>query len=254
MRVTVLGSNAGAPGRSNAASGYVVDDAAGSIMLDAGPGTFMKLAETMDPADLDGVVLSHLHVDHCSDLFGLYAHLAYERGADVSVAVVGPKGMRDRFAAFIGAGDGHVLHRVLEFEEVEPGATTYLGGYQITVGAAVHPVPALVTRVEVQGASLVYSGDTGPGGDLIDVATGAGTLLCEAAIQGVRTEDTYPYHLTAFEAGEIAAAAGVFDLVVTHISERFDPQVSIDQASGAFVGPISYAGPGSTFAVRTGSE
>jgi ribonuclease BN (tRNA processing enzyme) len=75
--------------------------------------------------------------------------------------------------------------------------------------------------------------------------------LCEAAIQGIRDADTYPYHLTAFEAGEIAAATGAHELVLTHISSRLDPQLSIDQAAGAFVGPISYAAPATTFAVPT---
>lgn len=250
MRVTVLGSNAAGPSRSNAASGYLLEDAAGAVLLDAGPGTFAKLAELMDPADLDGVLVSHRHVDHAADLFALYGYLAWENEAKSSVPVVAPPGTRDRIAAFIGAGDDHVVHRVLEFEEVEPGATTYLGGYQVTVGEAVHPVPAFVSRLEASGAVLAYSGDTGPGGDLIELATGAATLLCEAAIQGVRTEDTYPYHLTAFEAGEVASASGAFELVLTHLSARLDPQLSIDQASGAFVGPITYAAPGTTFPVR----
>jgi ribonuclease BN (tRNA processing enzyme) len=251
VRFTVLGSNASSPGRTNAASGYLVEGAEGAVLLDAGPGTFMRLADRIDPRSLSGVVISHLHVDHCSDLFGLYAYLAYEADAEVSVPVLGPRGSRDRFARFIGADDGHVLHRVLAFEELAPGAVAYLGGYRVTVGEAVHPVPALVSRLEAGGASLVYSGDTGPGGDLIELATDTSTLLCEAAMQGVRTSDTYPYHLTAFEAGEIAAAAGAFELVVTHIPSRLDPETSVAEASGAYVGPISYADPGTTFRVRT---
>lgn len=251
MRVTVLGSNAGAPSRTNGGSGYLVESSAGVVMLDAGPGTFMRLAELMDPADLDGVVLSHLHVDHCIDTFSLFSYLAYDREGRARVPVIAPTGSRDQMAAFLGAGPDHVFTDVLQFDEAEPGATTYLGGYEVTVGSAVHPVPALVTRLTAAGASLTYSGDTGPGGDLIDLATGTGVLLCEASIQGVRDDGTYPYHLTAFEAGEIASAAGAFELVLTHVPSRLDPRLSIDQASGAFVGPISYAGPGTTFSVRT---
>lgn len=247
----MLGSNAGAPARTNAASGYLVEGPAGSVLLDAGPGTFMRLAERIEPADLDGVVISHRHVDHCSDLFGLYAYLAYEHGGDVRIPIVVPTGVPQAMATFVGAGADHAFHRVFDFEEIEPGSTTYLGGYRVAVGSAVHPVPALVTRLEGGGADLTYSGDTGPGGDLIELATGTTTLLCEAAIQGARDADTYPYHLTAFEAGEIAAATGVHELVLTHISSRLDPQLSIDQAAGAFVGPISYAAPATTFAVPT---
>ncbi|MFO7699811.1 MAG: MBL fold metallo-hydrolase, partial [Acidimicrobiia bacterium] len=59
------------------------------------------------------------------------------------------------------------------------------------------------------------------------------------------------YHLTAFEAGETAAIAGVFDLALTHMSASLDPRISIDEASGAFVGPIIHAAPGTSFTVRT---
>ncbi len=251
MNVTVLGSNAAAPSRDNAASGYLVQGPAGTVMLDAGPGTFMRLAERMDPAELDGIVISHRHVDHCSDLFGIYAYLAYEHGARARIPVVAPEGMHRAMAEFLGADPDHAFYRVFEFEEPAPGTPTYLGGYEVTVGMAVHPVPAFVTRLEGGGADLTYSGDTGPGGDLIELASGTTTLLCEAAIQGARDEETYPYHLTAFEAGEIAAATGVHELVLTHLSSRLDPQLSIDQAAGAYVGPITYAAPATTFAVPT---
>lgn len=211
----------------------------------------MELAQRTEPADLDGVVLSHIHVDHCADVLALYAYLAFEHGAHTQVTVLAPAGTQSRVAQFVGADDDHLFHRVLRFEELSPGDSTSMGNFRISVGSAVHPVPAFVTRIESDNGVLTYSGDTGPGGDLIEFATGASTLLCEAAIQGVRSDATYPYHLTAFEAGEIAAVAGADSLVLTHISARLDPQTSIDQASGAYVGPISYAGPGRTFAVRT---
>jgi len=251
VNVTVLGSNAAAPARTNPASGYLVSEGPDRILLDAGPGTFMRLAERIDPTELSGVVVSHIHVDHCADVFALYAYLAFEVATDTPVTVVAPAGTRDRMARFVGAGSEHVFHRVLAFEELAPGESTLLDGFRVSVGEAVHPVPAFVTRIEVGGEVLAYSGDTGPGGDLIEYATGASTLLCEAAIQGLRTVDTYPHHMTALEAGEVAAAAAVDALVLTHLASRLDPQISIDQASGAYVGPISYAGPGRTFAVRT---
>jgi ribonuclease BN (tRNA processing enzyme) len=152
-------------------------------------------------------------------------------------------------AAFVRAGDDHVFHEVLHFQEVAPGDESVVGGFLLRFGRAVHPVPAVVTRVAADGSTLVYSGDTGPGGDLIEVSTGAGTLMCEASLQGPRDEHTYPYHLTARETGEIAAMAGVYDLVVTHVPARLDPRLSIDQAASAFAGSISYASPGATFEI-----
>lgn len=249
MRLHVLGSNAGSPSRSNPASGYLLSHADTHIWVDAGPGTFMRLAGIMDPGTLGGVVLSHTHVDHCADVMALYTYMAYGPSGPMPIPVHAPTGTRDHLAAFARADEGHVFHEALEIVEHEPGATADVGGFVIRFGEAVHPVPALVARFDADGSSLVYSGDTGPGGDLIELATGAATLLCEAALQGVRDHETYPYHLTAFEAGEIAAAAGVSELIVTHVPAGLDPRASIDQASGAFVGPIDYAAPGRVFEI-----
>jgi len=250
VRVIVLGSSSGGPSRDNPASGYLVETAGARIWLDAGPGTFMALAEHIDPGTLDAVVISHTHVDHCSDLLALFAHLAYGSGPGPRVTVHAPEGTRDHIAAFARAGEGHVLHDTLSFDEVTAGSRRDVGDVSLAFGHAVHPVPALVSRLTSGGASLVYSGDTGPGGDLLEIARSAGTLLCEATLTGVRDASTYPYHLTAWEAGDIAASAGVHDLILTHLPRDSDPVRSIDEAGGAFVGDIRYAEPGSTFMVE----
>jgi ribonuclease BN (tRNA processing enzyme) len=220
--------------------------------MDAGTGTFMELAERVDPGTLDAVIVSHTHVDHCSDLFGLYGYLAFGPSGDVPVKVFVPEGAAAHLAAFARASDEHIFNVVLDIEEVAPGGTVTVDDISIGFGEAIHPVPALVTRLEVDGASLVYSGDTGPDGDLLEMAAGADVLLCEASIGGLRDERTYPYHLTAIEAGEAAARAGVGRLILTHIGALMDPQQSLDEASGAFAGTISYAEPGSVIEIRGG--
>lgn len=247
MRLTVLGSNAGAPGRTNPASGYLVEANGAHVWMDAGPGTLMKLAALTDPGTLDAVVISHTHVDHCTDLLGLFAYLAYGPGGVVPIDVHAPVGTRDHLAAFARAGAGHVFDDVLVFHEHHSGASAVVGPFAASFGAAVHPVPALVTRLVHDGTALVYSGDTGPGGDLEDLAERADILVCEASIQGDRSPDTYPHHLTAYEAGAIASAAEVGVLVVTHVPAGLDPAVSVAEARERFDGPVHYASPDTTF-------
>jgi ribonuclease BN (tRNA processing enzyme) len=254
MRLTVLGSRGSAPSRDNPGSGYLVEAGGRRLLLDAGPGTFMALAGIVDPATLDAVVLSHAHVDHASDLFALYAYLAYGTSDRKSTVVFAPVGTRERCAAFVGAETGHVFHQVLDFVPVEPGDAHSVGGLDLRFGGAVHPVPALVTRIDVAGRSLVYSGDTGPGGDLPELASLAGMLLCEASLGGVRDDETYAFHLTAFEAGEIAAASGVHSLVLTHLPYDRDPEVAVDEAGAAFVGNILHATPGTIFTIGEGAD
>jgi len=249
MKLTILGSTAGAPSRTNPASGYLVEHGDTSIWMDAGTGTFMELAARVDPGSLDAVVISHTHVDHCSDLFGLYGYLAFGPSGNVPVKVFVPEGTAAHLAAFARANDEHVFNVVLDIEEVAPGGEVTVGDVTLRFGKAIHPVPALVTRISGAGRTLVYSGDTGPGGDLMEMATGADVLLCEASIAGVRDTQTYEYHLTAFEAGETASWAGADRLILTHIGALMDPQSSLDEASGAFAGDIAYAAPGTVFEI-----
>jgi len=249
MNLTILGSTAGAPSRTNPASGYLVEIEDVSIWMDAGTGTFMELAERVDPGKLDAVVISHTHVDHCSDLYGLYGYLAFGPSGDVPVKVYVPGGAAEHLAAFARASDEHIFNMVLDIEEVAPGDVASVGEVEIRFGEAIHSVPALVMRIEVVGASLTYSGDTGPGGDLLEMATGTDVLLCEASLGGIRDDRTYPYHLTAIEAGETAAWGGVDRLILTHIGAVMDPQQSLDEASGAFAGRIEYAEPGRVFEI-----
>ena len=248
MNLTVLGSSASAPGRANPGSGFLVTSDTARIWMDCGPGTFGALAQRMDPADVDAVVLSHIHPDHSVDLIALYSYLVWGAGSGRSVRVLAPEGARERIAAFVGAdAPDHPLFRALVFEHVGSGSQTVVGDLGLRFGDAAHSVRAVVTRIDHGSSSLTYSGDTGPGGDLIDLAQLTDLLLCEASLQGVRSPGTYPHHLTAREAGEVASTAGAGALVLTHIPEQFDTQLSIDQASSAFVGSISYATPGATF-------
>jgi ribonuclease BN (tRNA processing enzyme) len=249
MKLTVLGSSGGTPTRTNPASGYLVETGDETLWIDAGTGTFMPLAARIDPGRLSAVVLSHMHVDHCSDIFGLYGYLAYGPSGTVPVPVYLPKGGAEHLAEFARAGAEHVFRSVLDLITVGPGDTVSVGGVTLTFGAAVHPVPALVTRLKADGVSMTYSGDTGPGSDLVELAMRSDLLLCEASLAGERTDALYPYHLTATEAGDTAAAAHVGRLVITHLAHTVDPPTAATEASTAFRRPVEIAVPGATFEI-----
>jgi ribonuclease BN (tRNA processing enzyme) len=220
-----------------------------SLWLDAGTGTFMELAGLVDPGTIDGVIISHIHVDHCTDLFGLYGYLGFGPSGTIPVPVLVPRGAAEHLAAFARAGEEHVFHTVFDLVEVDAGSTVKIDDVEIRFGDAVHPVPALVTRFNTPDGSLVYSGDTGPGSDLLELASGADVLLCEATIAGERDEGTYAYHLTAFEAGRIATDAEVRTLVITHLAAGVEPDRALHEAADGFQGDLVLALPGTTITI-----
>jgi ribonuclease BN (tRNA processing enzyme) len=242
MKLVVLGSNGTYPTLGRPASGYLVEAGETAVLLDCGPGVFPHLlARDRLP---DGIVLSHVHGDHCLDLLPLFNHVRFDRPDLRGIPLLAPEGVVDRLAAFAGADPDHAFFSVFAPQVVGPDDVLDVARLTLRFGEAVHPVPAVVTRVDDGERSLTYSGDTGPGGDLEAIATGSDVLVCEATLQGVPGEDRYPYHLFASEAGAIARAAGTSRLVVTHVAPSLDPARSAAEAASEFDGPVELAEPG----------
>ena len=109
-------------------------------------------------------------------------------------------------------------------------------------------VSALGFRIEVEGASLAYTGDAGPSDDVVKLARDADVFLSEATWQD--QEDLLPFHLSARQAGEHAERAGAGRLLLTHIWPTLDVATSLAQAAEAYTGPVELAIEGARIEVR----
>jgi ribonuclease BN (tRNA processing enzyme) len=132
-----------------------------------------------------------------------------------------------------------------DFHEYD-GQPIALGPFTITAGEVVHPITAYGMRVEADGAVLVYSGDTGPCQELVDLAQRADLLLAEAAFVESGTNPV-DLHMTGKQAGAAAAEAGVSRLVLTHVPPWHDPEIARGEAAEVFEGPIDLAVTGATY-------
>jgi len=115
-----------------------------------------------------------------------------------------------------------------------------LGGLRFTFSRNAHPDPSFSMRIENKDRTLVYIADTGWTDALIRIANEADLLLCEASLYD-EFQGRIPGHLTAGEAGKIAAAAGVQHLVLTHLPHFGDHNELIQQAGRTFSGKIELA-------------
>lgn len=242
MRLIVLGCSGSGPGPASPASGYLVQAGGTNLVLDLGNGTMGALQRHLDPFRVDAVALSHLHPDHCADVSALYVHLRYHPHPPPGRAplpVHAPDGAADRFAAAYAPDAAQRaatdLSDVLAFHPLAP--TARIGDVVLRTAPVDHPCAAFALRVEHEGRSLVYSGDTGPCAALVELARGADVLLCEATWPH-RADAPPGVHLSGTQAGEHATAAGVGSLLLTHVAPWSDPEELRAEAEAAFAGPV----------------
>ena len=244
MHLTVLGCAGSFPSAHSPASSYLVEHGSARLVLDMGNGSISSLQRHVDlddPASLDGVVISHGHVDHCADLGSLYVIRAYHpRVRFPLLPVLGPVGFAQRMAGLYGTSVS-ALSEAFAFIEVgeEP---VRIGPFAIRSCAARHPGPSHCIRVDCQVASLAYSGDTGPNEDLVELAAGVDLAVFEASFVG--EGGPLDLHLTATQAADHARRAGARRLLATHLVAWNDDAQVLAEAQAAFDGPVQLARPG----------
>lgn len=108
-------------------------------------------------------------------------------------------------------------------------------GQPVTLADGRHIAPEMVHGVPAPGARLAVVGDTEEIASLIEPVRGADTLVIEATFLErdtalARTRG----HLTAADAARLACKADVGELLLTHISGRYQPQEILMEAARYF--------------------
>lgn len=246
LTLTVVGCSGSFPGPDSPASCYLVEYAGFRLVVDLGNGALGPLQRYVRLDDVDAVLVSHLHPDHWMDLCSYFVARTYDPGgAHPALDVYGPSGTAEALAAAYGGGRTVAdLAGAFTFHELSPGPLR-IGPLTVTSARTAHPVECWAVRVEAGRRSLAYTADTGPSEDVTVLAQGVDLLLAEASfVDGANNPPGL--HLTGRQAGELAAAAQVGRLVVTHIPPWNDPDRALAEAAAAF-------GPGCELA-RTGAR
>ena len=213
MRLTVLGCHGPVPGPGGACSGYLLESGDTRLVCDLGSGTLSRLMALRPLDALSGIVLSHLHFDHCSDVPVLrYAlEILQKQGRpDGRLPLYAPKTPESVFGLF--SEEAFALH------EIRPGMTARIGAFTLTFHPVRHPVEAYaVTAVDPAGRRLFYTGDTGWFDGLPELARGADVILADTAfLKEPDTGATRP-HMTIAQAARLAREAHAGRLLCTHL-------------------------------------
>ncbi len=245
LRVATVGTGTCVPRLERGGPCVLIRTESAVAVVDLGLGALHGLLRVgIEHRDVDALFLTHFHPDHTAELPAfLFAANYDERPRERPLVVLGGAGVA-RFLEGLGNAYGRWLEPrgySRRIRELSPGATVTVADLRCRVGAVRHTESSLAFRFEAGGRSVVVSGDTGPCGELSDLARGADLLLLEASLpEGARAEG----HLTAGQAGAIGRAAGVGALVLYHLypsAELADPRTA---ASATFGGSVEVARDG----------
>jgi ribonuclease Z len=261
LAVILLGTGYPRPDANHAGPATAIVAGDKWFLVDAGRGTTMRVAGAeLKYENLRGVFITHLHSDHTAGLPDVFI-TSWQFGRKTTpLPLYGPSGIKKLSDAMLQffAYDIHIRRDVIEKHPavgatikthvVREGVVYDDGDVRVTAFAVDHaPVkPAFGYRFDSGGRSIVVSGDTRPNANLIRFAKGADVLVQEAYLPEHFDKVDNPavaarlkaYHTSAEEAGEIATAAGVKTLVLTHLIPAGAEKTFAERAAKTFRGKI----------------
>lgn len=262
MRITLLGTGCPQCHTQRFGPASLVRHGGYTVLIDCGSGVTQRLLGAGSRgADLDAVLLTHLHSDHLVDLYQLIIS-SWHQGRDRPQKIYGPPGTRAFVEGTMALWQAERTLRIqheqrpstaalaLDITEFGEGELLRLGELAISAVAVDHrPVQEAYGFIfETPQEKAVFSGDTRYCEALIQAARGADVLIHECFIHremqplsGVRTAAgiaaVASYHTLSHEVGRVAREAHVGLLMLNHfVPADFDRGALLAEVAQDFSG------------------
>jgi len=238
MELRVLGCHGGETPRHRTTS-FLVDD---RLALDAGALT--SQLELADQMRLEGVLVSHAHLDHIRDLATVADNRCQGGAGPLVIAATAPTiaALKAHFFndelwpdfSLIPSGE----QPTIVYQELSLETPTPVLGYEVTAVAVNHTIDAAGYVITTDRGSLALSGDTGPTDrfwEVVDAAPNVKALLMEvsfpnqqqllATMSGHHTPQTLATDLQKLKAPRDLAT------LLYHIKPQFQAEVERECAA-----------------------
>ncbi|GAA2663387.1 MBL fold metallo-hydrolase [Paractinoplanes durhamensis] len=189
--------------------------------------------------DVDAVLVTHGHPDHCADLHPLLRARALSGGGQ-ALPLHSPAGALDAILALDGPAmlDGAFVTHDLPI----PGRVQ-IGPLTVDTMLMPHFLPNAGIRVSAGGTSFAYTGDSGPHEPFTAFAADVDLLIAEATYATEMPPNRVGMLNTAIGAAELAARSGAHTLWLTHLWPGSDPTAHLAAATSAWPGPVEITTP-----------
>src|ERR671914_511105 len=235
--MTVLGACGAWPAAGQACSGFLVEQDDFRLVLDLGYATLPRLLQHVPADQVDAVVITHRHPDHCADLSPLLRARFFPGTGALPLAVYSLPGAVDAVLAL----DSPTMMANIETHDLAPDSRVLIGPFVVETKMLPHFVPNLGLRVSAGEAVLTYTGDSGPCSEVVDLARESNLMIAEATFVGRVPDDAVGHLSSAEQAGQQAREAHVARLLLTHLWPDTDPSAAQSAATNSFDGPVEVA-------------
>lgn len=244
MRTTVLGGCGAWPGAGQACSGYLIEADGFRLLVDPGYATLPRLLDHVDAADIDAVLVSHEHPDHCADLNPLLRARALRDAPAPPLPLHALPGALD---AVLALDHGMLTERrhTYDVHSFHGGDRLAVGPFTVDVRLLPHFVPNAGFRIAAPSGVVAYTGDCGPDPGVVELARDADVLIAEATfVHEISDPENIGLLSSAADAAQQAQAAGAGRLVLTHLWPGTRAADAVDAARQHYPGTIDVARPG----------
>jgi ribonuclease BN (tRNA processing enzyme) len=242
MELIVLGAGPAYTDRPGAlGAAYLLRHGDDSLLLELGQGLFPSLMGELEPSDLNGIVVSHLHPDHFIDLVPMRHYLRYEWHPPRHVTVHGPGDLNRRLDAL--HDEPAWAECVIDLDPLGEDVRT-IGPFRMESRRVTHTDDSYGFRVTVDGGpGLVYSGDCGKASDLLKLIRPGDVLLTEIG-WGAGPAPVDGVHLDGHSIAAIAGEARPGRILLTHIQMGYDLDDALASVRNGYRGDVRFVWPG----------
>jgi ribonuclease BN (tRNA processing enzyme) len=210
LNLKVVGYWGAYPETDSATSCYVVSDGSSKVILDLGSGALSKLMKYEDINKINNIIITHFHYDHFVDVYPLQFNVMIQQ--DIGKRKENVNIYTPYDPVYSDTMDYKTFSKNILYNE---GPIFDINGFITTFLKTNHVIDSYAVKIEKNGKTLVYTGDTAWSEKLIDFAKDVDLLICEASLfDGMKGK--VEGHLTAGEAGKLAHLANVKKLLLTH--------------------------------------
>src|SRR5580704_13200918 len=267
LEVIVLGSGGPRPFGRASASYIILVDGTPRILMDAGPGSFLRIGELgLDVSSVDTVLLTHLHIDHSGDLAAFFNARALSSDGPIVYRIFGPEGAgqfpkTSRFVdLLVGQGGAFEYQKTFGADESftvrdlpisldSPRSKIVDEKGLVVEEIATHhgDCPSVAFRISYKNTVVVFSGDMDASAlpNLAQLAKSADLLIFNCAVLDppASPSQLYDLHTPPKKIGEAARDSGVKSLLLSHLApdvlSRDDAVRKSIRAS--YAGPVAFA-------------